>query len=87
MRRGYDYYIAEARRTEARSRGLWGAMNQVVRTVLETQRKKGVLLGKVPAILEHIAGPRKERQGDMVSIENIRIAARQIRARGKLCLL
>ena len=86
-KKDFDYYIAAAQKAEDKSVGLWKGMNQIIRSVLEGQRKKGTPLSGIPAILEYIAGPKKKRQGDMVSIENIRIAARQIRARKNLVLI
>jgi len=87
MKRDFDYYIAEAYKAEQRSNGLWRGINQCIRSVLEVQKRKGTSLNKVPAILEYIAGPKKKRQGDMVSINNLRIAAKQIRAGAELVLI
>lgn len=91
MSKGFTYYIKRAQDAENRSVGLWKGMNQLIRSVLVTQRKKGKTLDETADILDEIAGPRKEgddkRQGDMVSIENIRIAAKQIRGRKELKLI
>ena len=80
----YDYYIAAAREAEERSDGLWHGINQCIRSVLETQRKKRTPLSKIPGILRYISGPKTKLA--VVEAENLRIAARQIRARKELVL-
>ena len=84
-KRDFDYYIAEAQKAENRSVALWKGINQCIRTVLETQRKKGNSLNFVANALDEIAGP--ENKNEPVSIGNLRVAARQIRARKELVLI
>ena len=85
MKRDYDYYIEAAGQAERVSIGLWKAINQCIRSVLETQRKKGTPLKKVPAILEFIAGPKPEFKNP--EIHNLRVAAKAIRAGKDMVLL
>ena len=82
--RDFDYYITVARQAENKSVGLWAAMNGVVRSVLETQQMCGKSLDEVADILEGIAGRPSKRQP--LAINNIRVAARQIRNREDLVL-
>lgn len=74
--RDYDYYIAEAKKAELRSQLLWRAINQCIRSVLETQKSRGTPLSEIPGILRHIAGRKK--RNEPVSIGNLRVAAKQI---------
>ena len=85
MKRDYDYYIEAAGQAERVSNGLWRAINQCIRSVLETQQKKGTPLKKVPAILEFIAG--EEHKGEPISVCNLRSAAQAIRAGKDMVLL
>jgi hypothetical protein len=80
--RDFDYYIAEAQKAEDRSYDLWKGVNQCIRSVLETQRKKGKSLNFVADALDEIAGDAK-----MTCVNNLRIAAKQIRARKELVLI
>jgi hypothetical protein len=85
MKRDFDYYIKAARKAENHSEGLWRGMNQCIRSVLETQRKNGKSLDEVASILDRLVGSRKKKQP--VCFENLRVSAKQIRAREKLVLI
>ena len=78
VNRDYDYYISEARKAEDGSHGLWKGINQCIRSVLESQKKAGTPLSKIPKILREIAGVKKKHTGDMVALDNFRIVAKQI---------
>ena len=81
----FDTYIEQARQAERRSTGLWLAVNQAIRSVLETQKKKDKTLDEAASILSKLAG--RKRHGEPVSLCNFRTAAKQIRARERLSLL
>jgi hypothetical protein len=81
-KRDFDYYIAEAQKAEDRSYGLWKGINQCIRSVLETQRKKDKSLNFVADVLDEIAGDAK-----ITCVNNLRTAAKQIRARKELVLI
>ena len=86
MNMDFNTYIRQAQKAEDRSTGLWLAVNQAIRSTLETQQKRGKTLDEVADMLIEIAG-RKKKRGEPVSVGNLRTAAKQIRARERLSLL
>jgi hypothetical protein len=89
MKRDFDYYIKAVREAEEHCQKgtLVRGINQVIRSVLETQRKRGKTLDEIANILDEIAGPKKWRSVQVAGTNNLRVAAKQIRAREKLVLI
>jgi len=85
MNRNVDYYIKAAQEAAKRSHGLWALMNNLIAEILRTSKKRRMTLNETADALDEIAGPEKKSQP--VAINNLRVAARQIRAGKELTLL
>jgi hypothetical protein len=85
MGHDYDYYIAEAKKAVARSNGLWATVNGYILSMLELGKTNQTPLEEVAEILKGQAGRR--RKNEATSMENLRAAARQIKAGENLVLL
>ena len=81
----FKTYIESAKKHVDRSNMLWLQVNRYILHILEEGEQMGMTLDQIAEHLEQAAG--KAEKNEPVSIGNIRVAAKQIKAREELVLI